>query len=433
MLAVIKTTHYNFMKILKILSLISLTFLLSQILFSQSKLDNQLKELSKQHQFVSMDSLNSVLKNKDYYFYKARFANVCNNPSQSNKYLDSLKDSNIKSSFEYLGLKNDNYVKMFNYKMAFETSKQLTNTFSKKFTKEELEDELNTQKIWQLLRQEISQKINEFASVTVNTKKDLAGLTTINVKGSNADTNFFFDTGAGLSCITESIAKKYNVKIVSEEKVLIQSFTGQMCSVNVGIAPILRIGNIIVENAVFLVYPDSSFSFANGAYVINGIIGFPIAKELGTITIEENTLTFSKLVNINVQEKNLFVDQLRAIVTLTYKGKKLPFNFDSGAQTSLFTKAFYESFKEYIDLNGFASKRNEAGAGGNEVEKEIIELSDQVFWLNSKPISLKKMSIDKNDYGIYGKVNFGNIGQDFIGQYKKIIISFDNNYLQLEN
>lgn len=421
------------MIIIKKLKLVFLTFLLSHNLFSQSILDNQLKVLSDQHQFERMDSLNSVLKNREYFFYKARYANVCNNPSQSNKYLDSLQESKIKSSFEYLRLKNDNFVKTFNYEMAFETSKQLTKNFSKKFTKEELEDELNAQKIWRLLRHEPTQKINEFSSVTVNSKKDLAGLTTINVEGSNADTNFVFDTGAGLSCITESIAKKYNVKIVSDEKVPIQSFTGQMCSVNVGIAPILRIGNITVENAVFLVYPDSSFSFANGAYVINGIIGFPIAKELGTITIEENTLTFSKLVNINVQEKNLFVDQLRAIVTLTYEGKKLPFNFDSGAKTSLFTKAFYESFKEYIDLNGIASKRKEAGAGGNEVEKEIIELRDQEFSLNSKPIRLKKMSIDKNDYGIYGKVNFGNIGQDFIGQYKKIIISFDNNYLHLEN
>lgn len=50
---------------------------------AQTSTQKQLKEWSEQHQFVKMDSLNNKVKTKDYFFYKALFANVCNNPKVS--------------------------------------------------------------------------------------------------------------------------------------------------------------------------------------------------------------------------------------------------------------------------------------------------------------------------------------------------------------
>lgn len=400
--------------------------------YVNSQINVKLKELSKAHCFVEMDSINNMSKGADYYFYKGLFANVCNNPKLSNQYLDSLKDKTLKNSFEFLKLKNDNYVKTFNYHLALQTSKELTSKFVKHYSEEELKDELNTQKIWKVLDYKPVQNISKFSNATLTTKKDKVGFTTIKVNGNGVDTSFVFDTGAGLNCISESIAKKYALQIIPNETVAIQSFTGQMCEVKVGIAPMLKIGDIIIENSVFIVYPDSAFSFSNGAYVINGIIGFPIIKELGTITIEKGLLTFSKLREQTVEVRNLFVDQLRAIVTLKFNGKLHPYNFDSGGKTSLFNKSFYEAYKDYIDSNGTLSIRNESGAGGNVITKEVVELKDQEIFLNSCSIKLKKMSVDKDSYGIYGKVNYGNIGQDVLSQFKKVVISFDNSYLKLE-
>lgn len=37
------------------------------------------------------------------------------------------------------------------------------------------------------------------------------------------------------------------------------------------------------------------------------------------------------------------------------------------------------------------------------------------------------------DYGVYGEVNFGNIGQGILGKFEKMMISFDGNCLRLEN
>ena len=60
-------------------------------------------------------------------------------------------------------------------------------------------------------------------------------------------------------------------------------------------------------------------------------------------------------------------------------------------------------------------------------------LKDQQLYLGKKLIQLPKMEIDQKDYGVYGEVNFGNIGQDVLGQFEKVVISFDGNYLRLED
>ncbi len=399
----------------------------------QTSPDISLKQLSKQHQYAKMDSLNNKQKSKDYYFYKGLYANVCNKPKLSNQYLDSLKNNELTNSYEFAKLKNDNYIKLFNYNLAYTASKVLTLKFQKQYTEDELQDELNTQRIWQTLRSTRAQTIDKFSTISIAAVKDKAGLITTEVKANDTLSSFVFDTGAGISCITESVAKKLGVKILPDNNISVASFTGQKNKVRIGVAPEINLGELKIHNAVFLVYPDKAFTFADGAYVINGIIGFPIVKELGTITIEKDKLTFSKELEANTTEKNLFVDELRAIVMLTYKGKTLPFNFDSGAKESLFNKAFYETFKTDLDRMGTLENSKSSSAGAEVVSTEVLVLKDQQLYLGKKLIQLPKMEIDQKNYGVYGEVNFGNIGQDVLGQFEKVVISFDGNYLRLED
>lgn len=415
-------------------TLVLFVLVATQTTFGQTHLETKVKELSKLHQFTKMDSLNEKVRGKNYYFYKGLYANVCNNPKLSNAFLDSLKHSSSVNSYELFRLKNDNYIKTFNYELAYSTSKTLTKKFKKHFTQDELKDEINAQRIWQTLRGKPEQYISPFSSVTLLTVKDKAGLITTSVMSANGTTSdFVFDTGAGISCITESSAKKMGMLILPDNNISIESFTGQENRVLIGIAPEIYMGELSIYNAIFLVYPDSAFTFANGAYVINGIIGFPIAKELGTITIEKDLLTFSKKEMGHQLQKNFFVDQLRAIVMLSYKGKTLPFNFDSGANTSEFNKSFYETFKSNLDPIGQLETVTASGAGGQEISSEVLVVKEQEIALGETLIKLPLMEVNRNDYGVYGKVNFGNIGQDVIGQFKKVTISFDHNYLKLEH
>ncbi|MCL9805754.1 retroviral-like aspartic protease family protein [Flavobacterium amniphilum] len=413
--------------------LLSILLFISTIAFSQGETEQQLRVFSVQHQFVKMDSVNNIEKTRDYFFYKAVYANVCNRPGLSNEYLDKLKKSDITKSFRYYKLKNDNYIKLFEYKNAYETSEILTSKFATKFTAEELNDEINTQRIWEVLQKQKPQAIDSFTTISVDSKKDLAGLITTEVKANGTTSSFVFDTGAGISCITESMAKKMGLVILPDNNIKVMSFTGVENKVLMGVAPVLAMGSLIVHNAIFLVYPDDAFTFANGAYVINGIIGFPIIKELGTVTIAPGSLSFSKGAIAENKEKNLFIDQLRPVLMLKYSGRTLPYNLDSGAKESSFTKSFYEKFQPFIEANSTKAIIKTSGAGGQEVAATVLELKNQSIQLGGKVIKLDTLQVDPENYGVYGRVNHGNIGQDVLGQYTKVIISFEGNYLGLED
>ncbi len=410
-----------------------LTTLFLNTLFAQDQTINNLNNYKNQYQYNLMDSLNEAHKTNDYSFYKAVYYNVTNNPKTSLKYLTTNKNKHLKNTFDYIKLKNDNAIKAFDYKLAYETSKQLITTFKDLLNTNQLNDEINNQRIWEVLINTPKQTISPFKTIELTTKKDLANLITLNVSNKSYTSDFVFDTGAGLNCITETQAKKLDVSILPDNNIEVESFTGQKNNVKIGVAKSLTIGDITIKNAIFLVYPDDAFTFAGGKYVINGIIGFPIAKELGTLTIEENKITVSKEIQPYNGEKNLFIDQLRSIVMVNFKGKNVPCNFDTGASASLFNQSFYEKFKSYIDKNATDKEITTAGAGAKTYTHNIKILANEKFKIGNSAILLPNFSIEYNNYGVYGKENFGNIGQDVLHQFKKITLSFDQNYLLLEN
>ena len=407
-----------------------LLIICTQQLFAQ---ENLLKELKNTHQFNQMDSLNEQIKTKAYSFYKAVYLNATNKPKASLKQLKNKNNDYLKDSYEYVKLLNDNAIKTFNYPLANETAKQLITTFKNEFNEAELNDEINNQRIWEILTTTPPQTISTFNTVEIKTQKDLAGLITVQVNNNGYSSDFVFDTGAGLNCITETQAKKLGINILPANQIEVESFTGQKSKVKIGVAKNILIGNIIINNAIFLVYPDEAFSFANGQYKINGIIGFPIIKELGTITIEEQQITAKKDKNSFQGRKNFFVEQLRPIVVIEFQGKKIPCNFDSGADSSLFTKSFYDIFQSYIDQNGIDEQMKSSSAGAEVIQKEVKVLENENLKIGNTTITLPEFIIDTSNYGVYGKVNYGNIGQDILSQFKKVTLSFDHNYIRLEN
>ena len=413
--------------------LILLFLLSSQGLIAQQSNDELLMEFKNSFQYNKMDSLNEVTKGKNYFFYKSVYENVTNHPDISLKLLKKNRNKQLKNSFEYVKLVNDNASKTYDYQKANETSLRLINEFKDQYTLDELNEEINNQRIWEVLKNSPKQTISAFTKEVIKTKTDLAGLQTIEVKNGDFRSDFVFDTGAGLSCITTSQAEKLGVTLLPDNNIEVESFTGQKNKVRIGVANSLTIGAITIKNAVFLIYPDEAFTFAEGKYVINGIIGFPIAKDLGTLTFENDLITVSKETIHPNYQKNFFIDHLRPIVMVKYNGKVLPNNLDSGATWSLFTKTFYETFKDYIDAKSTLEVTKHAGAGAEVIENEIKILKNETIFIGNTKIDLNNLKIDHLNYGVYGKSNYGNIGQDVLKPFKKVTMSFDQNYLLLEN
>ncbi|WP_121967178.1 retropepsin-like aspartic protease [Myroides sp. N17-2] len=411
-----------------------LTTLISSTLFAQVKLNPELKSLADHHQYNVLFEKNKTNKTDDKYYFDALYYSVLNQPKQSNELLKQFAVKNRASikNIEYWKLVNENNIKTFDYNQAYKASKYLVDNFKSELGPEEYIEEQNNMRIWKAIKDKPIQKIQSFSTISVPTHKDLMNLTTLEVEANNIKKDFVFDTGAGLNCITETLAKQMNFDIIKSETIKVKSFTGASNEIKIAIAPKLTIGDIVIENTLFLVFPDTAFTFGDGLYQIHGIIGFPVAKELGTITFETEKLTFSKTESNTKEPKNLFFESLRPIVVLNYNGKNLPFNLDTGAQNSMFSKPLYQLFENEIKAKATKTTSTTSGAGGQQKTVELYQLNNQTFKLNNQILTLPKMLIDAENFDVYGEYNYGNIGQDILSQYKKIIISFDHNYLKLE-
>lgn len=415
-------------------SILLLTTLISSTLFAQVKLNPELKSLADHHQYNVLFEKNKTNKADDKYYFDALYYSVLNQPKQSNELLKQFAVKNRASikNIEYWKLVNENNIKTFDYNQAYKASKYLVDNFKSELGSEEYIEEQNNMRIWKAIKDKPIQKIQSFSTISVPTHKDLMNLTTLEVEANNIKKDFVFDTGAGLNCITETLAKQMNFDIIKSETIKVKSFTGASNEIKIAIAPKLTIGDIAIENTLFLVFPDTAFTFGDGLYQIHGIIGFPVAKELGTITFETEKLTFSKTESNTKEPKNLFFESLRPIVVLNYNGKNLPFNLDTGAQNSMFSKPLYQLFENEIKAKATKTTSTTSGAGGQQKTVELHQLNNQTFKLNNQILTLPKMLIDAENFDVYGEYNYGNIGQDILSQYKKIIISFDHNYLKLE-
>lgn len=419
----------------RLFTLVLIPVLLSVTVAAQSK-DN-LYKLYKAKQFKALNDHNVNNDHPLHLFYKAVFANVCNQPALSNNYLDEyvakVKQPPALISFEYWTVRNDNYVKLFDYKNASVTAEKLLKDYKHKYKKNDYVEEQHAARIWKSLINEEPQTLIRKGKVIIPMKRDIAGLINVKVSDNDTDTSFVLDTGAGISSITESLAQKMNLKIMPDTGIKVGGFSNIYNPVRIGIAEELKIGDITVYNEPFLIFQDEAFSFAGGAYKINGIIGFPIAKAMGTITITPDHLEIDDVPAADsAREKNLFIELLRPVLFLKYKGKTEPYNFDTGAGASQFSKKFYEVYGKELEKTGKYETRADAGAGGVRKHRSLI-VKNVTFQLGDQEIIFPELDIDIENYHVSGKELYGNLGQDLLKQYKRVTISFKGNYLKLEN
>lgn len=415
--------------------ILSLLLLAGSLVYSQVKDD--LYKLYEGKQFPGLAAANVNPAHPYYYFYKAVYANACNKPDSSlfflKQFLGTKKNPPRELAFAYHKLENDNYVRSFRFAEAERTGKYLLKKFRKKFNADDLKGNGYANLIWKALKNQPVQKIEQPVADSVPFTRDMAGLINIKVASGKAEAAFIFDTGAGLSSITDSYAEKMGLKILPDSGIQVAGFNNIYNPVRIGIAPRLQFGDIVVYNEPFLVFKDEALSFANGAYKINGIIGFPIAKELGRITIEPKQLLINRH---NTDDpalvRNFFMETLRPVLMMTYKGKMLPFNFDTGANSSSFTRLFYEQDSTALLAAGKFVQSASASAGGATIQR-MLKVPGLEFLLNGVTINIPDAEIEPGHKDISIEKLHGNIGQDLLRQYKKVILDFGNSHFRLEN
>jgi hypothetical protein len=369
-------------------------------------------------------------------YFTAFINNFFNKPGQSNNDITLLQDKYagklpVEKRIELLKLKQDNDLKLFEYQAAYEHTRQLLSDFGPQLTKDDKEDAENSIIIWKNLVGVQKQQTLIQKDTRITTARDMAGLMTIPVAFGTYQDAYVFDTGANISVITESNAKKAQLQIVGDT-FQVDAITGIKIKARTGVCPELKMGDLVVRNVVFLVFPDSALSFAGGKYTISGIIGFPVIASMNEVRINKAGYIDIPVKSTVMPVHNFGLDGLTPVVNLDYKGTMLPFTFDTGAQVTQLNRSFYDLYKPEIQGQGVASEIKMGGAGGANSLKGY-NLPTVSFKLYDKIINLANIHVKISTLVSKDNYYFGNLGQDAFNKFNELLINFEHMYVMLIN
>lgn len=354
--------------------------------------------------------------------------NAFNKPLESNQKIttffrskSALPDSLILKIYR---VQEDNFVKLHDYAQAKRLVLKIINEYKQQLSIDEKNDLENNLKIWTALAAVNPQKTIINSDTRIKIERDKAGLKNLPVRTNDTSTNFIFDTGANLSTVSLSTAKRLAMQIIPTN-IDVDAITGISIKANLAVCKKLSLGNISIENAVFLVFADSALHFPQLNYQINGILGYPVIESLKEVQLTQNDyFIVPKVETKNEGLSNLAIDGLSPLIDI--EGQH--FTFDTGAEQTILYAPYYEEYKEKFDQQYSTTKIRMGGAGGT-TEYDGFKI-DPVFRVMGKSISLKNVSLLKTP--INKETVYGNVGQDLIRQFGKMTINFDRMYIRFD-
>ena len=249
----------------------------------------------------------------------------------------------------------------------------------------------------------------------------------LTVNGTSAE--FFFDTGAGLSALSESEARRLGLHISETSGTM--GTTTSKSAFHTAVAKDVVVGGLHLRNVSFTVFPDNQEPWSHLQPGRQGIIGIPVILAFGTLRWVRNGAMEigGKPGRLNAQEANLRFEGDHLALAVTVEGLSITGSLDTGAiDTDLF-EGFARQFAPMLNTAGKKETMELKGIGGTET-LEAIRLPDLKFTIAGRDTVLSPARV------MPGKSWFrccvANIGMDLLTQADAFKIDFRAMKLELE-
>lgn len=238
---------------------------------------------------------------------------------------------------------------------------------------------------------------------------------------------FIFDTGANISTVSETYARKLGLKLY-DSKVMVSGITGDFRAARLGVSKELRLGNVVVNNAVFLVFPDQDLYIKVAKLQLNGILGFPVISALRELTLTRSGRLIVPQKPTAKGLGNFALDGLTPIVLGLYGTRRFTFDFDSGANTSMLYPPFYKSLEH--EVSKFEKMEHKfAGLGSAKVVQAFAGKNLKLS-IGGQQATFPRIPILTEAPNENGETVCGNLGQDMIRQFESLTLNFEKMSLE---
>lgn len=417
---------------------IILTFSSCSTKTTDKEIDSNLNKLLEQKNYFKLAELLAKTEDKlaedRALYYKAFIAQAFGKQKESNQYIETIfekyrKQFNDTLIVTLLDLQAANFLYSHNYKKSSEIYKTILSRYPKIVDSADIVNYTNVANLFGTFSNTKPQIMHKHGLVHIASHRNKFNHLMVPTKSNGVTADFIFDTGANLSTICESLAKKMGFTIF-EQNIAIGSSTKTNVKSKLAVADSLYVGDILFENVTFIVMPDEQLTFAEIDYQIKGIIGFPIIHQLEEVRLNKNGSITVPSEAGKSSLKNMVMDGLNPVVKLTSKKDTLLFTLDTGAKSSDLSLKYYKENKKQVDKDGKLETNKRGGAGGITEVKEYI-LSNFPMTIGTKSTTLSKIPVSLEEYE-FNKFFDGNLGQDVFKQFNTLILNFKYMYIDLE-
>lgn len=425
------------MKRIYIILLLNLT--LGTALMGSNQIKNRVETLIEEKSFIE---LNRVLERSTdsipssiYLYAKALCYNAFTEYEQSNQLINEIleshkKEFDTKTCLLLLNTQAQNYTNSYEYKKAAEIYHLIITDYKDELEESSLANYKNVKAINKTLADNHidKQKVHLTHDIKLPIHHNQFNHLMLPVKINSKHDDFIFDTGAMMSTIPESNAKRLGLTIY-ETDIKVGTSTDIDIRTKLGVADSLYFGDLLVENVVFLVTQDKDLYIEKYDYLLPGIIGFPVMAQLEEIRLAKQSVLIPHTPSTR-NYSNLYMNEGRPIVQLINGADTLKMAMDTGAKNTELSYKYFKENKKRILAEGTLKTSQRGGAGGM-IEDKTYDLPLFEFQVGSKKRILDQISINTIEYPFIKGLD-GNLGQDIFTSFDVMIINLKTMFIDFE-
>jgi hypothetical protein len=202
---------------------------------------------------------------------------------------------------------------------------------------------------------------------------------------------WIFDTGANVSTLSESEAKRMGLSI-RDSKAWVSGSTAKRNALRLTVADVL-FGSAHIRNVVFLVLADQALYIPPIHKQITGILGLPALRALGRVEIlQDGAVQIRPAQKASNGTPNLFFDGESPIVELTHGQHRVQMLLDTGANAT----ELYPSFRDSLtpqELVKLKAKKEKVGGAGAVIQRRMLVVPQLQVQFFDAAVNLKSLSL----------------------------------------
>jgi predicted aspartyl protease len=197
----------------------------------------------------------------------------------------------------------------------------------------------------------------------IQARRNELGLWVVPVDVHSQRSEWILDTGASLSTVTESEARRLGLAI-REVHGFARGYTGAKNAARLAVAAEVGLGYARLRNVVFLVLADEALQIPPLKSPIPGILGLPALRALGCVDLSgKGELTFDCGAKPPQGRPNFFFDGLAPIVQVLHLGHSLQMALDTGSRATVLYPSVRDALAQW-ELYQLTSPGAAGFAGG---------------------------------------------------------------------